>query len=164
MSCAEEFVCSLYGQPKLRDVNEARYKIFCSKGCSTSQLPPCRDALQLYVKQSNYQAAVWRSALFGQPSLPSPHGHGWLVDAVAADRDPAVSIEWIRELTAPQQLLELISCSCKTVSQSRRCSCVSNSLKCTNVSHCSCENLGENDSISDDDGDDDSEGSDAEYV
>ena len=60
MSSAEAFVCSLYHQPKLNVVNKARCKIFCSKGCSTSQLPPCHNALQLHIKRANYQAAVWR--------------------------------------------------------------------------------------------------------
>lgn len=60
MSHLEAFVCSLYGKANLTDVNEACYKLFCAKGCSTSLLPPCRDALQLHAKCANYQAAVWR--------------------------------------------------------------------------------------------------------
>ena len=54
MSSVEAFVCSLYCQPKLTDVNEVRYKIFC---------PNFRDALQLRVNCASYQAAAWRSAL-----------------------------------------------------------------------------------------------------
>ena len=54
MSSVEAFVCSLYGQPKLTDVNEVGYKIFC---------PKYRDALQVRVTSANYQAAAWRSAI-----------------------------------------------------------------------------------------------------
>ena len=142
MSSSEVFVCSLYSQLKLSDVNKARYEMFCSKGCSTSQQPPCHDVLHLHIKHANYQAAVWSSALCGHPALPSPHGHGWIINYSAAKQDPNRSIVWIKQLPALQQLLELISHSCKTGCKSRQCSCLSNSLKCTDVCNCSCDYLG----------------------
>ena len=78
--------------------------------------------------------------------------------------DAYSGISMLIVLPAPQQLLDLISCSCKKGCKSRQCSCVSNSLKCTDVCHCSCDNLGEDERMSDNNGDDDSEGSDAEYT
>ena len=135
LNSLETFVCSLYGQPHLTDVNEARYKLFCAKGCSSSQLPPCRDALQLHIRRANFQAAVWRMALQATPKLPSPHGHGWVVKDGASGSD--INIEWTTQLPAPEQLLELISCRCKRGCQSRQCSCLANGLLCTDACQCS---------------------------
>ena len=49
----ERFVCQLYGKA-IRDVNDLRYKLFCTKGLQ-SQLPPKRDALQKHIRRANYQ-------------------------------------------------------------------------------------------------------------
>ena len=130
------FAARLYGQPHLTDVNdhEARYKLLCAKGCSSFQLPPCRDALQLHVRRANFQAAVWRMALQATPKLPSPHGHGGLsrMELLAL-----TYIEWTTQLPAPEQLLELISCRCKRGCQSRQCSCLANGMLCTDACQCS---------------------------
>ena len=73
----EQFVCSIYGQPD-DGVNQARYRLFCTKALSEFRLPPCRDALMLSCKQANYQAAIWRKAWLGKIDVPSPHRHGWV--------------------------------------------------------------------------------------
>ena len=52
MSSAEAFVGSLYGQPKLDDVNEARYKIFRFKDAVH---PNCHDAAMPYSSISSVQ-------------------------------------------------------------------------------------------------------------
>ena len=39
----EKFVCYMYGKPELHSVDEARYQLFCTKGCSSEQLPPTTD-------------------------------------------------------------------------------------------------------------------------
>ena len=103
------FVCALYGRPTLLDVNERRYKLFCAKGNSTTQLPPCRDVLQQHAKRANYQAAIWRCALHPWTEASSANGHRWLMAVTI----PSPSTRLCTQLPAPLQLLELVSCSCK---------------------------------------------------
>ena len=70
------FVCTLYGRPDKVDFNEVRYLLFCRSTLSAHQLPPTLDTLLKHVLRSNYQDAVWRRALTGQPEIPSPVGNG----------------------------------------------------------------------------------------
>ena len=127
----EAFVCAMDGRPALHDVNEARYKLFCAKGSSTAQLPPCKDALELHAKRANYQAAIWRRSLQPQPVVPSPNGQGWSVDS-----SNSIPVNWLTLLPAPQQLLELVSCSCKKGCGTGLCSCCRNGMPCTDVCQC----------------------------
>ena len=121
----------MYGRPALHDVNEARYKLFCAKGSSTAQLLPCKDALELDAKRANYQAAIWRRSLQPQPVVPSPNGQGWSVDS-----SNSITVNWLTLLPAPQQLLELVSCSCKKGCSTGLCSCCRNGMPCTDVCQC----------------------------
>ena len=71
----EKFVCQLYGKSS-RDVNDLRYKLFCTKGLQSQQLPPMRDALRKHIRRANYQAAIWKRALETHPEIPSPAENG----------------------------------------------------------------------------------------
>ena len=73
----ESFVYHLYGK-KYQDVDLLRYELHCAKGSKVEPeaLPPCRLSLKLHALRTNYQAAVWRRAIFPQPEIPSPHDHG----------------------------------------------------------------------------------------
>ena len=55
----EKFVCYMYGKPELSSVDEARYQLFCTKRCSSEQLPPTTDELNLHLMRAAYQAAIW---------------------------------------------------------------------------------------------------------
>ena len=150
MAGIERFVCALYGKPNLASVNQLWYTMFCTKGNTTDRLPPCHDALRLHAMRSNYQAAVWRHALEPQPDIPPPAGHGWK----AADGG-GLSIHWLIGLPAPQQLLELVSCGCRTGCTSGRCNFHSNKMSCTDICKCTnCSNRPDNESDADEgDGD-----------
>ena len=126
----EAFVCAMYGRPTVRDVNELPYKLFCAKGSSSPQLPPCRDALLLHARRANYQAAVWRLALEPRPHIPSPDSHGWKVE------EGKLSIHWLNQLPAARQLMEFVSCGCKKGCKTARCSCRKNGLMCTDICNC----------------------------
>ena len=79
----ESFVCQMYAPSSdICDINDLRYLMFCTKRgeMESSLLPPCRDCLQLHTQRANYQAAVWRQCLEGQPGIPDPKGHGWKTD------------------------------------------------------------------------------------
>lgn len=76
-------VCRLYAPSSIIfDVNDLRYQLFCTKRgeVESSLLPLCRDCLQLHIQRANYQAAVWRHCLEGQPDIPEPKGQGWTTD------------------------------------------------------------------------------------
>ena len=73
----EALVCHLYGE-KSQNVDLLRYELYGAKGGKVEPegLPPCRSSLRLHLLRANYQAAVWRRAVFLLPDIPSPHGHG----------------------------------------------------------------------------------------
>ena len=67
----EEFTCALYGCKTVKDVNEARYAMFCAKRgtIESHQLPPCRDSLHNHIRRANYQCFIWRLCLEQFPDI-----------------------------------------------------------------------------------------------
>jgi len=76
----ESFLCQMYAPSSdICDVNDLRY--LTKRGeMESSLLLPCRDRLQLHTQRANYQAAVWRQCLEGQPGIPDPKGYRWKTD------------------------------------------------------------------------------------
>ena len=109
----EKFVCQLYGSVDETFVNEMRYRMFCLRAAQSSQLPPCQDALLQHILRANYLAAIWRHLLVPRPNVPSPDGCGWKLE------DGALRFHWMNQEPAPTELLELVSCGCKTGCLSR---------------------------------------------
>ena len=85
-----------------------------------------------HVRRANYQAAVWRQALLPQFDIPTPDGHGWIIE------DGCIKVKWMTQPAAPADVLNVTSCKCKTGCTSDRCSCHRTSLACTDV--CGCVN------------------------
>ena len=112
-------------------MNEVRYS-FCSRASQCHQLPPTKDALRKHVARASYQAAVWRRALVCDPNIPSPNMHEWNL------KDGVLYVDWMSQLPAPQEMLEFISCGCKSTGSctTNRCSCYKNSLPCTDCCGC----------------------------
>ena len=82
----------------------------------------------------NQQFDVVRALVF-RPDVPTPHGHGWRL------ADGELKIHWMNQQPAPMELLELVSCGCKTGCLSRRCSCAKVNLPCAPACSCTnCEN------------------------
>lgn len=131
MAKLEEVVCSLYNDRQCNDVNELRYKMFCKgRNVQSQQLPPTSAALKQHLKRANYQAHVWRRALYPETAV-SPESQGWEL------RDGHLEITWTDLLPAPEAVMELVCCACKGSCQTRRCSCVKNGLPCTEACTCS---------------------------
>ena len=130
----EAFVCQLYGS-KSEDVNKCQYELFSVKSAQGKSLPPMQDALRKHVQRANYQAGVWSRALQAKPDIPSPCDHGWeLVDG-------KLSIQWMMQKPAPDNLLVLINCHCQTGCGSARCLCAREGMQCTDACSCAdCEN------------------------
>jgi hypothetical protein len=145
----EHFVCDLYGM-KLSDVNLLRYQLHCARSgkVEPESLPPCRSSLKLHVLRANYQAAVWRRAVFATADIPSPDGHGWEVN------DGNIKIKWLGSKPAPEEVLEMLSCVCKKTCTIDSCCCLKAGLKCTDMCLLACEHMASEDDIQDD-GDDD---------
>ena len=120
-------------KPLFRHVwhQQAQYNLFCAKGSSNAQVPPCRDTLQQHAKRVNYQAAIWHRTLHPWTEAPSANGHGWSIGS-----DNTITVYWTTKLPAPQQLLELVSCFCKKGCGTDMCSCHSNCMQCTDMCQC----------------------------
>ena len=99
----EKFVCAVYGG-KGFDVNKLHYYTFCATNTQSNRLPPTKGALKKHVQRANYQAAVWKLALYVKPEMPRPNGHG----CIGENGD--IRINWMDQLTAPLSVLEYISC------------------------------------------------------
>ena len=114
-------------QTTLCNVNDLRYQLFrIKKGdVDSSQLPPCKDTLMLHAKRANYQACVWKRCLEQEADIPSPEGHGWMIE------DGLLVIDWMKGLPAPQVVMELIACKCSRVCKAPECQCVANALRCS---------------------------------
>ena len=72
------------------------------------------------MKRANYQAALWRRALIPHPDVPSPHGHGWKVCSTSK----VVEFVWVGTKPAPEEVLELLPCTCKRVCSVETCCCL----------------------------------------
>ncbi|XP_062504823.1 uncharacterized protein LOC134181571 [Corticium candelabrum] len=136
----EKFVCHLYGLPTCTSVNEVRYKLFRMKCSKAQQMPPTQDALRQHVLRVNYQSFVRKNALCSMQNLPSPHGHGWIVET--DENGSHIHVCWMTQLPAPKALLELVSCTCNVGCTTQQCSCLRAALCCTDACGCrNCKNL-----------------------
>ena len=149
----EQFVCALYNDHMCQSVNELRYKLFCkSKSLQSHQLPPTKEALENHLRCANYQSFLWKHALETEVNH-SPDGQGW------QRKDGQLEIYWTNQAPAPEAVMELICCGCKGSCQTRRCSCVSNGLPCTDACTCqdNCLDCISKDDNEEDDTDDDTD-------
>ena len=133
-SALEHFTCHLYSSStKTKSVNELRYMLFCAKReeVESFQLPPCNDCLRKHIQRSNYQTAVWKSALHNDAVIPSPVGRGWKIEKI--ESKDALITDWMDGQSAPRAVLDLIACNCTRVCKQDKCECIKNGLKCTDM-------------------------------
>ena len=140
----QSFVCDVYGH-KGENINLLRYKLYSSRQgkLEARSIPPCLDSLQLHSRRAAYQSHVWRNCLIAKPEIPTPIGNGWELD-----ENNSISIKWNNVSPAPDEVLELMFCTCPRKCGS--CPCVDNGLYCTDA--CvkqECENYVLNDSDTD---------------
>jgi hypothetical protein len=129
MTVIEEFTCKLYGDSS-HDINTTRYKSFCTTA-SEKSLPPCKDALLQHINRCSYQAAIHHRATQQTIDAPSPNGYGWSV------RDGVIDVVWKTKAAAPESLMKIVKCGCKTTKCSKGgCSCFRNKLSCTDMCKC----------------------------
>ena len=141
----QEFTCRIYAsQSPITQVNELQYQLFRLKrgDIESGQLPPCEDTLYLHAQRANYQAAIWRRSLERHPNIPSPEGHGWLLE------DDQLKIDWMKGPPAPDAVLEFLACKCTKVCRPPGCQCITNGIKCTPACKLqTCDNMVEEDNL-----------------
>ena len=104
----EKFVCILYKQKEVDDVDMARCNIFrLGKYCG-SDVPCTKDALNKHIRRVTFQATIWRRSLDPMMNCPDLAEYGWIVDG-----EGKVSIDWMDLPPAPDGILENLQCACK---------------------------------------------------
>ena len=135
MATLECFTCELYGQKKT-SINDVRYNLYCNKdgNIGSEQLSPCANSLCYHVKRSCYQAKIWRSSFIGNYSAPPLNDYGWQLN------DGVLSVVWFSCKPAPEQCMDLLSCSCKKECIPSSCCFIGNALPCTDMCSIDCQN------------------------
>ena len=103
------------------------------KICSGATTVTTNKGCSLLKRVNNVTAVVKNSLIETNPIIPCPDGYGWTLN------NDILEIVWMLNKPAPDEIIELISCSCrKNACKSNRCVCKSHSLHCTDL--CSCDN------------------------
>ena len=90
----EEFVCVLFGNRRIKKINEVRYLLYKAKFekkekvIDLSLLPPCWDSLQLHTFRANYVARRYRLSEEAIINEPRKELHGWFEDG---------QINWVKQ-------------------------------------------------------------------
>lgn len=125
----EEFVCRAYCSKGPGNLPALRWELFCSKNLEGEMLPPTRAALLPHIARANYISMRDKSYKSSCPDLPPIEDNGWSV------RKGAYLPVRCMKLPAPQAVIELTKCACKTGCKNR-CSCFRNGLPCTPLCKC----------------------------
>ena len=140
---AVKFIARCYGSRNVGSMSEVRLCVWqhkTSKGKSQKfrlpVLPPTSSAFQLHIKRAHFQACLWMSALQADPPTWDSTDYGWMDDRANEILLP-VSLP-TGTLAAPEQVLNLLCCSCTSTDacSSRRCTCNKSDIACTIFCKC----------------------------
>ena len=130
------FVLNLYQQKRplhIGNLQSLRWYMFSKYQYSSKKLPPTISTLRFAIYRSHLICNIWKKSTFSLPTLLNPEDYGWKYD-IDNNRYEAIMTD---QLPAPQQIVELSICKCKSGCDSARCSCNKNNLVCTEL--CLCE-------------------------
>ena len=134
----ERFVCLLYksGDVTPSSLRDLRWILFAQKGKEGAQLPPTQGSLIPHTARAYYMALVWKSSKIPCPQLPPPTDYHW--ELVEDKLKPVFCLK----PPAPEALLELRKCNCKTNCVRKSCGCRKHQLPCTDLCGCGdgCQN------------------------
>ena len=137
-SCLE-FVCLLYGEETTISLNTVRANCFKKRISGKRHLPPKLSSLpptmapfRVHCQRANYQVALWEAADDPTPPCLDPLDYGFQLKQ--STLCPTFGLE--SQLPAPDEVLNLVSCSCKTGCISTQCTCTKMSLTCTVFCKC----------------------------
>ena len=111
--------------------------IICKKGKEDQQLPPTRRTLVPHTTRTFYITLMWKLSKVPCPKIPSPTNYCWRSEE--SQLKPVFCVN----APAPEALLELRKCNCKTGCGRKSCSSRKNHLVCTELCGCGdiCENM-----------------------
>jgi hypothetical protein len=146
---AEKAICHLYNSAQFSNTNKIRSDKWNRRTTDITKLPPCHDSAILHLRRANYQAAIWKRSLEREMEVPSPHGHGWVVHGCD------ISILWMSQPRAPSKVLDIVKCSCKSMSpcSTTKCRCRQQGHPCLVVCMCNDDCCNAEDIASSDDSD-----------
>jgi len=129
VKAGEYLLLSLYKARPNEDLTKLRHRIFLEKVSSSNttafvkpeRLPPTEAAASFHSQRVRLQVSRWK----GEPADLDPADWGWVL------RDHKYSPVMTHLLPAPQTLLSVVRCNCKTGCENSRCSCKKNGLACT---------------------------------
>ncbi|KAG1655742.1 hypothetical protein GQR58_024329 [Nymphon striatum] len=134
----------LLGDTCAEEVPELRWMLFAQKSKEDQgQLPPTLGSLvphtarAYHVSSGVHMALIWKTSKEPCPQFPPPTDYFWeLVDG-------RLKPVYCTNLPAPETLLELRKCSCKTGCTKNSCGCKKNNLECTDMCGCGelCQNI-----------------------
>ena len=122
----ERIITNLYRGVPTENLNVLRYKKFATKVVTSREvilihtLPPTTEAAVYHDLRVYYQVQICR---IGGPELDACE-FGWFIN-----NDKMMPIK-TKNRPAPEKLLSIIRCNCKTNSETRRCSCRKHGLEC----------------------------------
>ena len=120
-----------------------KWVMFSKYQTESRRLPLTREAFRQNILLSHYTALQWKSSHVSSPDLPDPKDFGWCWD------EETYSYEGIMTTLppAPESVIDLSLCRCKTKCVSLRCVCRKNGMSCSEMCFCeNCENC-KNDSL-----------------
>ena len=103
----------------------------------------------MHAARATYQVYIWRNCLESHPDIPSPVGFGW-------DQNDSGDfiIKWNTVNPAPDEVLDMMFCSCLRKCIAGSCPCVDNAMHCTDAcTKQNCENFRDLDDDVDDETD-----------
>lgn len=134
-----KFVCQAYCPKAVQidSIPELRWYLFCKHMAESDKLPPTIGTLKQHVLRARIQARVWAQADIPMQEFPDPLENGFY-----RDKDGLLKPMTTEDLPAPEAIVEMINCRCKTSCSTLRCSCKTVDLTCTELCQCSadCEN------------------------
>ena len=131
-----KFVCLRYC-PKgvnITSIPDLRWHLFCKQFAESNKLPPTLGALEEHIKRVWLQSRVWFQATIMQKQSFEPLNFGY-----CKDTDGQMLPVTTKVLPAPQAMIKLVRCQCKTNCSTQRCSCRRNNLPRTELCLCDTE-------------------------
>lgn len=125
----EAFMCVIYGGKQTDEINTLRYRLYLKTvakqkidgSFKMSVLPPTSEATKQHSFRVFHQIQGWKNHDM------EPTHWGWKLENGLYSPIPTL-LE-----PAPQKLLCLVSCNCKTGCDRRSCECLRNGLKCSTI-------------------------------
>lgn len=124
--------------------------MFSKKQSSWDSLPPTRECLKPVIQRAHFQAMIWKRCVISQQRLPSPCDYGWTI------KENAFFPAYGNLVSVPENVLDLISCSCTKGHCRPPCKCAQNKMTCSEMCLCGgdeekCQNSSKEEELDDTD-------------